>query len=404
MRHAFSFALVASAALVAHEVRAQRYVSLDGTPGLTSITAPPTAVVPAVCAPAGVCPVPLPPFPPGIALPSIGGEAIDEVGGIAYTSNGALIAASAVPGCVPGPAFPAAAWPAGPCGAIAAAPIVAMCDAAGPGTLWVLNAAGLVSLIPFPPGPPLAQAFAPAAAVVPVATGITWNPATGLLYFVGAGAPMVFATPAPAGFLCGPLPVVGAFPIPPCLPPPFVGVTVNTAVAPGPVPALVVSNGAFTADLIAGCACPVFPPAGMPTTDLDFVNAPNTYGAGCGCAASIGYAGGFPVVGNAGFTVTAAGAPTASLGVLLLSGAPAAVPLGPCTLLVAPGFLTLPVVPTVGGGGAVCGATASFALPIPPGAALAVGASFYLQWAFVPSPGPLGFELSDAMEMTIGFP
>jgi hypothetical protein len=198
--------------------------------------------------------------------------------------------------------------------------------------------------------------------------------------------------------------VVGAFPVPPCLPPPFVGVTVNTAVAPGPVPALVVSNGAFTADLIAGCACPVLPPAGMPTTDLDFVNAPNTYGAGCGCAASIGYAGGFPVVGNPGFTVTAAGAPTASLGVLLLSGAPAAVPLGPCTLLVAPGFLTLPVVPTVGGGGAVCGATASFALPIPPGAALAVGASFYLQWAFVPSPGPLGFELSDAMEMTIGFP
>jgi hypothetical protein len=279
-----------------------------------------------------------------------------------------------------------------------------MCDAAGAGTIWVLNAAGLVSLIPFPPGPPLAQAFAPGAAMVPMATGITWDPATGFLHFVGAGVPMVFTTPTPAGFACAPLPIIGVFPIPPCLPPPFIGVTVNTAVAPGPIPALTVSNGMFTAGLIAGCACPVLPPAGMPTTDIDFVNAPNTYGAACGCAAAIGYAGGFPNVGNPAFAITAAGAPGGSLGVLLLSGAPGFLPIAPCTLLVAPGFLTLPAVPTVGGAAAACGATATFPLPIPPGAALAVGASFYLQWVFLPSPAPMGFELSDGLEMTIGFP
>ncbi|MBL8901378.1 MAG: hypothetical protein JNM84_27375 [Planctomycetes bacterium] len=403
MRTTLSLALLVGAATLAPNATAQRFVSLDGTPGLTSVVAPPTAVGP-LCAPAGVCPVPLPPFPPGIVMPSVGGEAVDEVAGVVYSSNGVFIAASAMPGCAPGPVIPTAAWPAGPCGAIAATPIVAMSDAAGAGTIWVLNAGGLVSLIPFPPGPPLAQGFMPGPAVAGMMVGITWNPATGLLYFVAPGGPAVLAALPPAGFLCGPLPIVGAFPIPPCLPPPYIGLTVNTAVAPGPIPAITVSNGVFTADLITGCACPVAPPAAMPTTDIDFVNAPNTYGAGCGCAATIGYAGGFPNVGNAGFGITATGAPTGSLGILLLSGAPAFLPLGPCTLLVAPGFLTLPAVPTVGGGGAICGATAGFPLPIPPGAALAVGSSFYLQWAFVPSPSPLGFEFSDAMEMTIGFP
>jgi hypothetical protein len=35
---------------------------------------------------------------------------------------------------------------------------------------------------------------------------------------------------------------------------------------------------------------------------------------------------------------------------------------------------------------------------------LLVGTPFYLQWVFLPVPSPLGFELSDALELVIGFP
>jgi hypothetical protein len=110
MRHSLSLSLLIGAAALAPHAAAQRFVSLDGTPGLTSIVAPPTATGP-LCAPAGVCPVPLPAFGPGVAMPSFGGEAIDEVGGVAYASNGVLISASTIPGCVPGPVFPVARSP-----------------------------------------------------------------------------------------------------------------------------------------------------------------------------------------------------------------------------------------------------------------------------------------------------
>jgi hypothetical protein len=383
---------------------AQRLVSLDGTPAVTQIEVPPSVVVPACLPVPGFCPVPLPAFPPGNVAPSVGGEAVDEAGGVLYTSDGFTVAASTYPGCAPGPVFPLQAWPPGPCGPFGVAPLVAMCDAAGVGSFWMLDARGVVSLLPFPPGPPIAQAIVPAA-LIGSATGLTWDPATNAMYFVGGFAPMVFATATPVGFVCAPLAIAAAFPIPACLPPPYVGVTLHTATIPGPLPALVVSNGIIVADVAAGnCPCPVLPPALIPATDIDFATVPKSYGAGCGCPSVIGTTGGLPVLGNGAFAIDANRAPIGSFGVLMLSTAPALIPLGfGCNLLLAPPLLTLPAVPVVPIGPGVCGGNATLPLPIPPNAVLLVGTPFYFQWVFLPVAGPLGFELSDALELVIGF-
>ena len=398
-----SCALIVGA--IASPALAQRLVSLDGSPLVTQIEIAPSTVVP-FCAPVALpCPIPLPAFPPGNVPPSVGGEAVDEAGGVLYTSDGFVVAASTYPGCAPGPVFPLQAWPPGPCGPFGVAPLVAMCDAAGVGSFWMLDARGVVSLLPFPPGPPLAQALAPAP-FIPLQVGITWDPATNLMYFLDSVQPVVAQTPTPVGFACVPLPILAQFPIPPCLPPPYVGLTVHTATIPGPVPPLFVSNGILVADLAAGiCPCPVLPPALIPTTDIDFATVPRNYGAGCGCAAITGAPGGLPVLGNAAFALDATRAPVGSFAVLNLSIAPALIPLGfGCNLLIAPPLLSLPAVPVVPTGAGPCGGTATLPLPIPPNAVLLVGTPFYLQWVFLPVPGPLGFELSDALELVIGFP
>lgn len=403
MKPLISCSLVACA--LAAPALAQRLVSLDGSPLVTQIEVGPSAVIP-MCAPVAVpCPVPLPLFPPGNVAPSVGGEAVDEAGGVLYTSDGFVVSASTYPTCAPGPVFPLQAWPPGPCGPFGVAPLVAMCDAAGVGSFWMLDARGVVSLLPFPPGPPLAQAIVPAP-LVGSATGLTWDPAANTMYFVGAFAPTVFATATPVGFVCAPLPVAAVFPIPACLPPPFVGVTLHTATIAGPVPPLFVSNGILVADIAAGiCPCPVLPPALIPTTDVDFATVPRNYGVGCGCAAITGAPGGLPVLGNAGFAIDATRARVGSFAVLNLSIAPALIPLGfGCNLLIAPPLISLPAVPVVPTGPGPCGGTATLPLPIPPNAVLLVGTPFYLQWVFLPVPGPLGFELSDALELVIGFP
>jgi hypothetical protein len=351
--------------------------------------------------------------------PGLGGEAVDEAAGMTYVSDGIIgIGASPYPTACPvaGPFFPFPAWPPGPCGPIGLGPpIVAMSDAAGAGTLWVMDAVGLVSLIPFPPGPPIAQAFAPAPILpTPMSgpTGISFDPAAGMLWFTGAFVPFVVGTPVFAGFPCAPLPVGPMFPVPPCTPPPVIGVTVDTAVA-APAPAnLYVSNGLFYGNVATGmCPCPVLPPAMIPTTDIDFADLPYTYGVGCGCGPpAIGFAGGYPVLGNGGFAVTASGiGPGVAAGALYLSIAPAIppLPIGPCTLNIFPGFLLLvpPIVPVLPVGPPPCPGTATHPLPIPPGPPGLVGISFYLQYVFFPNPaGPLPFELSNGLEITIGFP
>ncbi|HKB15652.1 MAG TPA: hypothetical protein VKF62_06290 [Planctomycetota bacterium] len=395
---------------------AQRFVSLDGgvpiPPELTAIPAPPGVMGPP-CGPLPpICALPLlPVFPPGIVPPGVGGEAIDEATATAYATDGVgVFISAAYPGCVVAPPIPLAAWPAGLCGPVAGPPIVAMSDSATPGAIWIVSAIGLVSLIPVAPGPPLAQAFVPAAIPAGTVTGITFDPATGLLWFTSAVLPAVVGAIAPAvgTFACAPLPPGPILAIPACLPPPFIGVTVDTAVAPGPIPALTVSNGLITADITTGlCTCPVLPPAVIPTTDIDFADIPEPYGVGCGCGPpTIGTAGGYPVLGNGGFTITVAGAgPGVAAGALFLSIAPAAIPLPPaCTVLILPPVLFLPpVVPVVPGGPPPCPGTAAYLLPVPAGPPALVGALLYFQWALFPA-GPPGFELSNGLEVAVGFP
>jgi len=407
------------------ESAGQAFVSSNGGPPtmLTTQPAPPVVTAPP-CAPIPPpCPLAfVPPFPPGVFPPSLGGEAVDEATGMTYVTDGLIgIGASPYPtACaIAGPFFPFGAWPPGPCGPIGppGPPIVAMSDAAGVGTLWVLDAAGLVSLIPFPPGPPIAQAFAPLPVLpTPMSgpTGIAFDPAGGMLWFTGAFVPLVVGTPVPVGFACAPpLPAGFVFPIPPCLPPPWVGITVQTAAPPLPPPAnLFVSNGIILGDLFTGvCPCPVLPPAVIPTTDIDFADLPYTYGAGCGCGPpAIGFAGGYPVLGNGAFAVTAAGiGPGVAVGALFLSIAPALppIPIGPCPLNLSPLFLLLlpPLTPVLPVGPPPCPGTVTYPLPIPAGPPGLVGVPLFLQWVLFPNPaGPLPFELSDGLELTIGFP
>ncbi|HKB16367.1 MAG TPA: hypothetical protein VKF62_09890, partial [Planctomycetota bacterium] len=198
------------------------------------------------------------------------------------------------------------------------------------------------------------------------------------------------------------------FPIPACLPIPYLALTLDTTVPPGPIPALTVSNGIATADVSTGlCTCPVSPPAALTTTDIDFADVPWSYGAGCGCGPpTIGSSGGYPVLGNGSFAITASGiGPGVGFAALFLSFGPAAIPVAPpCTLLLLPPiFFLAPAVPVVPGAGA-CPGTAGYPIPVPAGPTGLVGQTPHFQWAFFPAPGSPGFEVSDALELIVGFP
>jgi hypothetical protein len=286
-----------------------------------------------------------------------------------------------------------------------------MCDSAVPGAIWVVNALGVLSLIPVAPGPPLAQTIVPPAIPPGTVTGITFDPATGTLWLTGAFTPFaVGLPPIPVGmFPCGMLPFGPLIPIPACLPPPFIGITVNSAVAPGPIPALTVSNGLMTANLATGaCTCPVSPPAPLPTTDIDFADVPFSYGAGCGCGPpTIGSAGGYPVLGNGAFTITGIGfGPGPGVAALALSIAPGPFPLAcGCVVNLFPGFLIfLPAVAVGPGGPPPCPGTAAVPVGVPAGPPALVGIPLYFEWVRIPGATPCGFELSDGLEVVVGFP
>ena len=238
------------------------------------------------------------------------------------------------------------------------------------------------------------------------ARSISWDPATDSLYIASVSIYTVVRTPTPTGLACQPLTVTASYPIPPCMiTAPTIGITVHTARSPGSAPNVLISNGRILVDLLTGdCSCFASPPASILATDLDFATVPNRYGAGCNCAAITGTPGGLPVLGNAAFAIDATNAPVGSFAVLNLSTAPAAIPLGAgCHLLLAPPLLSLPAVPVSAGGSGYCTGTASLPLPIPANAVLQVGTPLYFQWVLLPTGGPLGLELSDALELVIGF-
>jgi hypothetical protein len=385
-----------------------------GPTSLSAVALPPPTVPFPACGPLAPtsCPTPA----PAISFYIPGGEAIDPSTGTAYVTDGfGTIASMTYPGCAPLASFSPAAWPPGPCGPIGGTPpppISALSDAAAPGTLWVVTAAGLASLIPFPPGPPLLQATAPAGIGPPV-TGIAFDPSTGTLWWLSSvGTVVNTALPTPGS--CAAPSVLGTFP-PPAIPGPYTGITVNTALPIG-TPGVWVSNGVTAAPLApaVGPACTVMPSGTGAGADLDFADFPLPYGPACGCGGgpTIGFAGGFPVLGNGSFSITAKGVSGGGIGGFLFLGLGSLVPpvfVGcGCPALLAPPVLFIgPVAPIVGTGPLPCvGETAPphQPVPVPAGPPGLVGATVYLQWAFLPVANPCGFELSNALAVTIGLP
>jgi hypothetical protein len=208
----------------------------------------------------------------------------------------------------------------------------------------------------------------------------------------------VYQTRTPTASACVPLPILNKFGVFSLLVPPYVGVTVDTtqAVTTWP-PRIYVTNGTYLIDLSSNeSPFPLMSPAFVPVTDLDFASTPTHYGTGCGVTPTMRITGGLPYMGNAGFTLSA-GPTVGNLGILLLSGASTFTPLTPsCMRHVTWPWISSLAVPVVGG-------TADALLPIPV-CPILVGIPVYTQWVFFPGATPEGFELSDAMEITVGLP
>jgi hypothetical protein len=137
---------------------------------------------------------------------------------------------------------------------------------------------------------------------------------------------------------------------------------------------------------------------------LGFSLRPLSYGRGCPPAAppSIGYSGGYPFAGNAGFTVFETGATPGKLAFLLVSfgfSCPQ-IPFGGC----APGFaIALPWFSMISLGPVPASGTVSLPTPIPPAAPAAcsipVGVPLFMQFV---NASPI--EMSDGLAFTIGAP
>jgi hypothetical protein len=245
------------------------------------------------------------------------------------------------------------------------------------------------------------------------ATGLDWDPCSGTLWYcdcVGAVVNMTTGGVPISGFLTGP-----------ALPAQLMGLTVNTAAVPvaGSSPHLQVTNGTdvaeFTASGVLASTGPFYlasnpfpvPALGaQPVSGLAFSLKPNIYGKPCPSPTGvprIGWTGGYPFVGNAGFTVTMTGATPGTFAYLVVNIASVCPPLNlpgcPGSVWVAfPWLLTIPigVVPATG--------TLSVPAPIPASAVPCgpnVGVPVFCQFINV-FPGPVVWETSDALSFTIG--
>jgi len=150
---------------------------------------------------------------------------------------------------------------------------------------------------------------------------------------------------------------------------------------------------------------PAFGPSGA--AGLGFTLRPVNYGIGCpgpgGSVPKIGFTGGYPFVGNAGFTLTMSGATPGTTAYLVADVSAACPPLSlpgcPSSVWVSfPWLIMLPigVVPATG--------TITVPVPIPPAPGPCgpyVGVPLFCQFINV-LPGPIVVETSDALAWTIG--
>lgn len=256
----------------------------------------------------------------------------------------------------------------------------------------------------FPPFPlPLAgTAFA---------SGLDWDPCTGTLWFSDCAGSVINCTTTGV-----PLSIF------PTSPTPLTGLTVNTATVPvaGMSPNLQITDGFVFAEMTSAGAVapttsfhlaanpyviPAFGPTGV--SGLGFSLSPVSYGVGCpspaGTVPKIGFTGGYPFVGNAGFALTMSSA-TPGTTSYLVADVSAACP--PLSLPGCPGsvwvsfpwlfFIPVGVVPATG--------TLTVPVPIPPAPGPCgplVGTQLFCQFINV-LPGPTVVETSDALVWTIG--
>ncbi|MEW6745140.1 MAG: hypothetical protein AB1486_20500 [Planctomycetota bacterium] len=239
------------------------------------------------------------------------------------------------------------------------------------------------------------------------ASGLGYDPCTGTIWFCECGTGLVKNCTLTGG-------LITTFPASPPLMPLLEGLDVNKT--NGNVQ---VTDGVMVAEFTpAGALAPVgpfyltanpypVPVWAAPVSGLGFSLRPQRYGVGCPVPGPlIGYAGGYPWAGNAGFSVNETGAPpgAVALFVISLTRACPALPIGPCPgtgLWVMPPFLVPPInLGLVPGSG-----FKSIPIPLPaPGfgpCSLPVGIPLYMQFVNI-----LGGSLflSDALTFTIGAP
>jgi hypothetical protein len=289
-------------------------------------------------------------------------------------------------------------------------------DSAGD-IIWVTDGILCCGLIPLPsctaPLPYAVPPF-PLPLIGGPASGLDWDPCTGTVWFSDCGGFVVNSTIAGG--------LVSFFPAAPPLTPLLTGLTVNTATIPvaGASPNLQVTDGVTFAEFTSGGALAApgpfylaanpypIPLFGFPVSGVGFSLRPVNYGVGCagptGVTPSIGFTGGYPFVGNAGFSITMTGGTPGAFSYLVadVSAACPALSLPGCpgSVWVAfPWLLMIPLGPVP--------ATGSWTIPapIPPAPGPCgpnVGVPVFAQFINVISVGPTVVETSDALSFTIG--
>lgn len=283
--------------------------------------------------------------------------------------------------------------------------------------IWVTNGIDCIGLglsgsctaplpvvVPIFPLPVISGAFA---------SGLDYDPCTGTLWFCDCGGIVVnctiggvylshFSAAGPIGSM-------------------LTGLTVNTATVPvaGSSPNIQVTDGALVAEFTPGGALaapvthylaanpfPIVPLFGLPVGGLGFTLRPIRYGKGCpspsGSTPSIGYKGGYPYVGNAGFKITMTGATPGTLSYIVANVAPSCTPASlpgcPGSLWIAfPWLLIIPLGPVPAAGYKEVPAP----IPASPPCGPNVGVPVYCQFINV-LPGPVIVEMTDALAFTIG--
>tara|TARA_R110002072_G_scaffold46591_13_gene129323 strand:- start:49845 stop:51110 length:1266 start_codon:yes stop_codon:yes gene_type:complete len=397
-----SFLVVAGAvvAVTSGTATAQRLLAYDPLAGAVAELQPPDAVLFAPNPPVLIYPsAPILPPPPVVGLPAPGDSTFDNVGGVHWFTNGAILAAMPSPSVPPlVPLMPPMPIPPGLMGAIGG-PVTGIAVDPAAGIMFMSSIPGIIIGVAPVPGlpvvvPPFPMPFPPA----PIA-GLEWDGATGTLWAVDiAGIAYNFF---PGGAPAGP-------PLAPAFPPPGpvgdIAIDKMAKINPVGLRPLYVTAGGMVYDMNDPGALPF--PSGPPAEGLAFANHPIQVGPFGGCATCPSIPGGGPTnfitgpmtSGNAAFGLGMTGLLPLSFCVfgfdtvynplipmLNLAGCPLGLTISPTLLLF--------VAPTDATG------TAVFPIPL---AGVPVGATLYNQGFAFCAADPTGFVFSPFQSLTIG--